>query len=188
MNTYRNSIRTKNNIRKAFAELLKENKVVEKITVKDLIERADISKSTFYLHYRDIYDIIEEMENEVLDVIEEALNKAYLDNSTSFMPYLNLIFELLKNNEEQYRLIMTAKYPVLFMDKLKKMIYSKVIEDKALTALSKNPDIKKAEVNMMINGILHLVLDYMRDKIDLTLDQIFETINALLIRISILDN
>ena len=37
MNTYRNSIRTKNNIRKAFAELLKENKVVEKITVKDLI-------------------------------------------------------------------------------------------------------------------------------------------------------
>lgn len=41
---------------------------------------------------------------------------------------------------------------------------------------------------MMINGILHLVLDYMRDKIDLTLDQIFETINALLIRISILDN
>lgn len=128
------------------------------------------------------------MENEVLDVIEEALNKAYLDNSTSFMPYLNLIFELLKNNEEQYRLIMTAKYPVLFMDKLKKMIYSKVIEDKTLTALSKNPDIKKAEVNMMINGILHLVLDYMRDKIDLTLDQIFETINALLIRISILDN
>ena len=143
MNTYRNSIRTKNNIRKAFAELLKENKVVEKITVKDLIERADISKSTFYLHYRDIYDIIEEMENEVLDVIEEALNKAYLDNSTSFIPYLNLIFELLKNNEEQYRLIMTAKYPVLFMDKLKKMIYSKVIEDKTLTALSKNPDIKK---------------------------------------------
>lgn len=60
------------------------------------------------------------MENEVLDVIEEALNKAYLDNSTSFMPYLNLIFELLKNNEEQYRLIMTAKYPVLFMDKLKR--------------------------------------------------------------------
>ncbi|EKC69722.1 TetR family HTH transcriptional regulator [human gut metagenome] len=40
-------------------------KPLEKITVKELCESARINKSTFYAHYKDIYDLSDAMEEEV---------------------------------------------------------------------------------------------------------------------------
>ncbi len=52
--------KTKNSILDAFIELRSE-KPLEKITVKELADRARISKQTFYLHYKDIYDLSEQL-------------------------------------------------------------------------------------------------------------------------------
>lgn len=48
--------RTRAAIQSAFLKLIYE-KDINKITIKELCERADINKSTFYLHYQDIYDL-----------------------------------------------------------------------------------------------------------------------------------
>mgnify|MGYP003296140577 CR=1 FL=1 len=61
---YRNVTKTRKMIRLAFSELLGEKKNMESITVSELVERADIAKSTFYNHYEDIYAVAEEFENE----------------------------------------------------------------------------------------------------------------------------
>ena len=50
--------RTRNSLFSAFIEL-RATKPVEKITVKELTEKANISKQTFYLHFQDIYDLAE---------------------------------------------------------------------------------------------------------------------------------
>lgn len=60
--------RTKRSIINAFLEL-RTKKPIEKITVKELSEMAFINKATFYLHYNDIYDLSEQLENEILDNI-----------------------------------------------------------------------------------------------------------------------
>lgn len=57
--------RTRASIREAFLTL-RAKKPLEKITVKELAELAQINKATFYLHYRDIYDLSDQIENEVL--------------------------------------------------------------------------------------------------------------------------
>lgn len=46
------SVKTRNLIRDTFAELLYEKKNINKITVTELVQRADINRSTFYSHYR----------------------------------------------------------------------------------------------------------------------------------------
>ncbi len=48
--------KTKKAILDVFFEMTKEKKLNE-ITIKELCAQADINKSTFYLHYRDIYDL-----------------------------------------------------------------------------------------------------------------------------------
>ena len=48
------SVKTKNAIRTAFAEMVKEKGELDKITVTELVKRANINRSTFYLHYSDI--------------------------------------------------------------------------------------------------------------------------------------
>ncbi len=65
--------KTRNNILDAFIELRSE-KPLEKITVKELAERAQISKQTFYLHYRDIYDLSEQLEQELIKSLVDGLS------------------------------------------------------------------------------------------------------------------
>lgn len=57
-------------IRNSFIEL-RSKKPLEKITVKELTEAAEISKATFYLHYQDIYDLSEALQN---DTIQNVFN------------------------------------------------------------------------------------------------------------------
>ncbi len=57
--------KTKGIIKDAFFELYEENKI-EKISIKDITRNARINRSTFYLYYRDIYDLLESIENEFL--------------------------------------------------------------------------------------------------------------------------
>ena len=66
MKQYRNAVRTEKWIRRAFIELISEKKTLNKITVNELAERADITKTTFYYHYDDIYAVAEEFENELI--------------------------------------------------------------------------------------------------------------------------
>lgn len=60
--------RTRKNIINAFLKLRAE-KPLEKISVKELAELAEINKATFYLHYKDIYDLSETLENELIENI-----------------------------------------------------------------------------------------------------------------------
>ena len=50
--------KTKTQLENGLAGLLRE-KAINEITVTELTERVDINRSTFYLHYRDIYDMME---------------------------------------------------------------------------------------------------------------------------------
>ncbi len=64
--------KTRRSIKNAFIQLRKK-KPLERVTVKELAELAEISKATFYLHYKDIYDLSEQLQNEVIQGILERL-------------------------------------------------------------------------------------------------------------------
>lgn len=61
-------LRTKKNIINAFIEL-RAKKALEKITVKELSDIALINKATFYSHYKDIYDLSEQLEKESIESV-----------------------------------------------------------------------------------------------------------------------
>ena len=48
---------TKILIRKSFMELLK-NKPIQNISIKEICDKSGISRGTFYAHYTDIYDLL----------------------------------------------------------------------------------------------------------------------------------
>ncbi len=56
-------------IRKAFTELIREKGDVNAITIKEIVDRADISRSTFYTHYSDIFELTEDISNMFADDI-----------------------------------------------------------------------------------------------------------------------
>ena len=63
---YKNYELFKNKIRDAFSSIIYEKRDITKISIKELVMRANISKSTFYSHYKNIYSIADEIEEELL--------------------------------------------------------------------------------------------------------------------------
>ena len=58
--------KTKASIINAFLTL-RSKKPLERISVTELSAAAQINKATFYLHYKDIYDLSETLENELFE-------------------------------------------------------------------------------------------------------------------------
>lgn len=74
--------KTRNSIVNAFLQI-RAKKPLERITVKELADLAEINKATFYLHYKDIYDLSEQLENELF---ERAFNSIQHPNSVLTEP------------------------------------------------------------------------------------------------------
>ena len=73
-------------ITESFYELRKQKKL-ETITVTELCKHAEISKATFYLHYRDIFDLSEQLQKQVVESIFSKMEDPMkiLTDSVGFM-------------------------------------------------------------------------------------------------------
>ncbi|MBR1743239.1 MAG: TetR/AcrR family transcriptional regulator [Lachnospiraceae bacterium] len=90
----------------AFIEL-SEKKPIEKITVTDLCRKSGINRSSFYLHYKDIFDMADRME-EVLILYYNHLFTRPLENTKSNEDYelsgrFALLFRFIKEHQSYYR-------------------------------------------------------------------------------------
>lgn len=76
----RRIVRTRRNIQNALAQLM-QTKSVEDITVKELVTAADINRSTFYLHYQNIEDLLEHTEDDIHAQLKAAVSSSWEDNN-----------------------------------------------------------------------------------------------------------
>jgi AcrR family transcriptional regulator len=93
--------------------LLLEKKEYEFITVKEICEKAGVNRSTFYLHYETIDDLLDEtigminnrfmeaFNNEKLNVLSSSKESLFFINEKYLIPYLNFV----KENKNIYKLI-----------------------------------------------------------------------------------
>ena len=66
--------RTKRLLKQGFAELMRE-KDFQEITVRDITDRMDLNRGTFYLHYADTYDLLQKLESDVLDDVQRMIDE-----------------------------------------------------------------------------------------------------------------
>lgn len=102
--------RTDRLLSEALLELLKV-KPVEKITIKDLTDRAAINRCTFYRHYQDIYDLLEQLEDEIMDHVlemmrgfhptgEEEVSRRYFECFCQYIYENRIVYSVLTSSRE----------------------------------------------------------------------------------------
>lgn len=116
--------KTLNSINNAFIQL-RSKKPLCKITIKELCENAMISKPTFYLHYKDIYDLSDKIENEIINSIISSTD--FLDNplDNPARKYRNLLDAFFAQGQmlniifsEDRKLEFSHKLDIIFKEKL----------------------------------------------------------------------
>ena len=127
------SVKTRNLIRDTFAELLYEKKNINKITVTELVQRADINRSTFYSHYDDVRHVAEDIKAETLKAFFE--NKT-ISNVHDIEPFFDEIYAYIKKNDSFFRLIFISDEVTNFVRHLgnicKGRIYEAVNKDDSI--------------------------------------------------------
>ena len=79
---------------KAFAEML-ANTPMHKISVQELCGRADIHRSTFYIHYKDVYDLFEHIQEDAIKAVNDLL---VTENVFSYSAVCRHVINYLRDN------------------------------------------------------------------------------------------
>lgn len=90
----------------ALMDLLKEKGSVAKISVRELCDRAELNRSTFYAHYNEPNDLLYEIETELLDATEEHLKKIGEENDAGAHKYILSFLQYIRQNDKQFRTLL----------------------------------------------------------------------------------
>jgi AcrR family transcriptional regulator len=125
----RRIVRTRESIRDAMINLIEEVGF-ESIAIKDIANRANINRGTFYLHYHDKFDLLDQTENEIVEDLKEILIK---ESNWGFEDYLNAdkplpvivkIFEYFKSKSRIMHAILGLKANPNFHGRMRNAIES----------------------------------------------------------------
>lgn len=161
------SIKTRNLIKKVFAEIVHEKKQLNKVTVKEIVERAQITRSTFYTHYGSIYEVAQDYQLQTIDLL--CNENLILQSKEDIENYFITIIQCLKENEETYKLLISTDDTLVFLDKLKKIASEKIYH-----ALQNDFDntYLKLDVSFFMTGTCMELFNYFRGKSSYSLDEI----------------
>ena len=114
--------RTRAQLRHGLA-LLMEQKSVKEVTVKELTDLVNINRSTFYLHYTDIYHMLESIENELFEDILRTIHAHPVSpfNERSF-PFIEDIFAILFDNREICAALLGPHGDITFLNRIEEML------------------------------------------------------------------
>ena len=175
---YKSAIRSKKLIKNAFSELLQKEDI-EKITVTEVVKLSGLNRGTFYAHYGNITDVLEEIEKEVTDKIL-SLFSAYkghiIENPT---PFLKEIAEFLQRDYDFYKRLICAKVGENFIDKLKEFFVTTVMEENKAEIIQ-----DKAKFLLIVrfytNGFASMYVDVFKGKLKVTLDKLTDMMGEII--------
>ncbi len=119
---------TKMVLEESFITLM-EKKDISKITIKEICEKADINRSTFYAHYSDQYDLLRKIENKFLADIQAYLENFDKKYTEDILLITEKIFQYIRKNARICRLLLSERGDFTFQKKIMKLVYDLIISE-----------------------------------------------------------
>lgn len=150
---------TKALLRHALVELMQTHHI-SRISVKMLCDRADVHRSTFYAHYRDQYDLLAQVEQEVFENVKGYLGAQRFDDGLSeAVQKVNRILEYAKENADLLTALFSENSDISFQRDIVKSL------DIVSLAPEKNVDEKTRDYVILfgISGCLSIITKWLQD-------------------------
>lgn len=120
--------RTKKLLTQALTQLLQEKQINE-ITVKELTDLADMNRGTFYLYYKDVFDMLEKIEDGLFEALDEIVSlHEHDDVSHQTTPILLDLFHFIEENQEMCRVLLSPHGDMNFLHRLNQVVREKCLQ------------------------------------------------------------
>lgn len=166
---------TRNNFVQTFCEFYK-NKPADKITVKEIVEKAGYSRVTFYNYFSGTPDILNYMEEVFIDHVTEEISKVVEDGYK--LDEFLATFVKLANNAATYGDILLRKpFSQEFISKIKERIIPVLLDLFHASA----DDMKVAyTLEFYLPGILAVMSRWYRNKKEMSIENLGQLIEGIL--------
>ena len=127
--------KTKMQLRQGLARLM-QKKSIKEITVKELVDEVDINRSTFYLHYTDIYQMLEKIEEEAMADIREAMEGCPDDctEREKIIPFLARFFSIMDSNRDLSLALLGPNGDMDFVERIETLIANRFLKQSSFPA------------------------------------------------------
>lgn len=164
-------------LKQSFIELLKQ-KPIAKITVKEVCERADINRSTFYAHYEDLYHLLEQIEKEMIQEMVHYLSLLSEQSTEKSMHILEKIMEYIAANKDVCAALLSENSHSSFEQKVREVAH-RFLSDTWLNVPNEQDTIIDYISAFVISGSIQIIKVWLKNDMDKSPKEIAYLINKL---------
>jgi len=163
---------TKKVIRDSLMELMKTKSILS-VSIKDMCELADISRSTFYAHYKDQYDLLRQIEEDTLAYFEDMLNRykdKYSKKETAQMVEEMLTY--IANNGNSIQVLLSENGDLDFQKKLFQHFTHHNLVTKYFSEKQQDDETKTYYSVFLIHGYIGLIQHWLKTDMSIPVPQL----------------
>ena len=149
--------KTRRILRECLTRLLKEKKIQD-ITVRELADMADINRGTFYLHYKDVFDLLEQIEKELTEELEDILDHHSVDELLSRPSLLfSDLYPTVQENADIITILIGENGDLNFVNRIKAILRDRCLKKWLTSNYSCSTDLLEAYSAFIISGCVGIV-------------------------------
>lgn len=168
---------TKMVLRETLIELLK-TKPINRITVTDICQHADLNRGTFYNYYCDAYDLLSQLEDDLYNELQQTITRFAADGISD-----SLLVELLttiEKNRDLCHVLFNVNSDQTYLNRLLELTRSYTFkyfcENSAKNLTESQMDLL---YTFFSNGAVGVIKRWIKGELDVSIEYIANTILAL---------
>lgn len=150
---------TTQSLKRALVELILENHGVDSITVSEITDRADFNRGTFYFHYKDKNQLMDDLYADAVLGLRQAVKEPYRNMSRVILdgvvPSTRLIFAYIEENQGLFRALDLIHIQPGLYERLEQMFWVLFTEE---IMLERETDTRQNEYDIFLSYQIHATL------------------------------
>lgn len=175
---YRSSLRSKKLITDALVELLDE-KTLDKITITDIVKKANINRGTFYAHYTSVSDVVTVIFESAFEIIKTSIHYMQDDVNWDMNVMLKELQSVMEKDITFYQKIFSSDINMKVYEEIVNTLMSYVFEHE-----NEISNISHADfifyTSFYSGGIIKLYRDWFSGTLPMSFDELTERATTLL--------
>lgn len=172
---------TKQMIRDTLVPLMKEYPIA-KISIKMLCDRAGINRGTFYAHYADVYDLLDQIQKEIIEELSPHVSgSAFSEQTKLTVKALEQILNYAKSNAELFEVLLSENGDFAFQREIMLLAQEKNIQTlRHMKHLQTN--VSEYLQYFVVNGALSVIRKWFADGMKESVPEMAELCSTLLFK------